>query len=232
MAKTRVHDLAKEYGMTSKEMLGHLADMKIPAKSASSTLEDAYVSMVRKQLKPILDARAAEIEAEKRAEAEAKAEEERIEAERAEKQRIEAEKRREAERAEEERRRKAEEERRRRAEEERLAAEKKAKEEAEKNRVRDTAPKSVPSFSSLLDQIAQQEQVLKRQAEEAAQKKAESKGSRGGKRGSGRGGESRPYPPARSWTRCCRGSGSSRGSGRARGREAGRCARCPGPRPS
>ena len=191
MAKTRVHDLAKEYGMTSKEMLGHLADMKIPAKSASSTLEDAYVSMVRKQLKPILDARAAEIEAEKRAEAEAKAEEERIEAERAEKQRIEAEKRREAERAEEERRRKAEEERRRRAEEECLAAEKKAKEEAEKNRVRDTAPKSVPSFSSLLDQIAQQEQVLKHQAEEAAQKKAESKGSRGGKRGSGRGGESR-----------------------------------------
>ena len=191
MAKTRVHDLAKEYGMTSKEMLGHLANMKIPAKSASSTLEDAYVSMVRKQLKPILDARAAEIEAEKRAEAEAKAEEERIEAERAEKQRIEAEKRREAERAEEERRRKAEEERRRRAEEERLAAEKKAKEEAEKNRVRDTAPKSVPSFSSLLDQIAQQEQVLKHQAEEAAQKKAESKGSRGGKRGSGRGGESR-----------------------------------------
>ena len=191
MAKTRVHDLAKEYGMTSKEMLGHLADMKIPAKSASSTLEDAYVSMVRKQLKPILDARAAEIEAEKRAEAEAKAEEERIEAERAEKQRIEAEKRREAERAEEERRRKAEEERRRRAEEERLAAEKKAKEEAEKNRVRDTAPKSVPSFSSLLDQIAQQEQVLKHQAEEAAQKKAESKGSRGGKRGSGRGGEGR-----------------------------------------
>ena len=177
--------------MTSKEMLGHLADMKIPAKSASSTLEDAYVSMVRKQLKPILDARAAEIEAEKRAEAEAKAEEERIEAERAEKQRIEAEKRREAERAEEERRRKAEEERRRRAEEERLAAEKKAKEEAEKNRVRDTAPKSVPSFSSLLDQIAQQEQVLKHQAEEAAQKKTESKGSRGGKRGSGRGGESR-----------------------------------------
>ena len=76
MAKTRVHDLAKEYGMTSKEMLGHLADMKIPAKSASSTLEDAYVSMVRKQLKPILDARAAEIEAEKRAEAEPKAEEE------------------------------------------------------------------------------------------------------------------------------------------------------------
>ena len=50
MAKTRVHDLAKEYGMTSKEMLDHLRDMKIPAKSASSTLEDAYVSIVRKEI--------------------------------------------------------------------------------------------------------------------------------------------------------------------------------------
>ena len=223
MAKTRVHDLAKEYGMTSKEMLGHLADMKIPAKSASSTLEDAYVSMVRKQLKPILDARAAEIEAEKRAEAEAKAEEERIEAERAEKQRIEAEKRREAERAEEERRRKAEEERRRRAEEERLAAEKKAKEEAEKNRVRDTAPKSVPSFSSLLDQIAQQEQVLKHQAEEAAQKKAESKGSRGGKRGSGRGGESRQSAaPAASTNTPAANAGAANDSERSDGRRRGK----------
>lgn len=223
MAKTRVHDLAKEYGMTSKEMLGHLADMKIPAKSASSTLEDAYVSMVRKQLKPILDARAAEIEAEKRAEAEAKAEEERIEAERAEKQRIEAEKRREAERAEEERRRKAEEERRRRAEEERLAAEKKAKEEAEKNRVRDTAPKSVPSFSSLLDQIAQQEQVLKHQAEEAAQKKAESKGSRGGKRGSGRGGESRQSAaPAASTNAPAANAGAANDSERSDGRRRGK----------
>ena len=223
MAKTRVHDLAKEYGMTSKEMLGHLADMKIPAKSASSTLEDAYVSMVRKQLKPILDARAAEIEAEKRAEAEAKAEEERIEAERAEKQRIEAEKRREAERAEEERRRKAEEERRRRAEEERLAAEKKAKKEAEKNRVRDTAPKSVPSFSSLLDQIAQQEQVLKHQAEEAAQKKAESKGSRGGKRGSGRGGESRQSAaPAASGNAPAANAGAANDSERSDGRRRGK----------
>ena len=196
MAKTRVHDLAKEYGMTSKEMLGHLADMKIPAKSASSTLEDAYVSMVRKQLKPILDARAAEIEAEKR---------------------------REAERAEEERRRKAEEERRRRAEEERLAAEKKAKEEAEKNRVRDTAPKSVPSFSSLLDQIAQQEQVLKHQAEEAAQKKAESKGSRGGKRGSGRGGESRQSAaPAASGNAPAANAGAANDSERSDGRRRGK----------
>ena len=93
--------------MSSKEMLGHLADMKIPAKSASSTLEDAYVSIVRKKLKPILEARAAEIEAAKRAEEEAKAEEARIAAEQAEAERIAAEERRERERAEEERRRAA-----------------------------------------------------------------------------------------------------------------------------
>ncbi|WP_075280062.1 translation initiation factor IF-2 [Thermophilibacter provencensis] len=178
MAKTRVHDLAKEYGMSSKEMLGHLADMKIPAKSASSTLEDAYVSIVRKKLKPILEARAAEIEAAKRAEEEAKAEEARIAAEQAEAERIAAEERRERERAEEERRRAAAEAERKAKEAAKAEAERKAREEAEKNRVRDNAPKSVPSFSSLLDQIAQQEEVLKRQAEEAAQKKAAEKGGR------------------------------------------------------
>ena len=37
--------------MTSKEMLDHLRDMKIPA-TASSTLEDAYVSIVRKKRHP------------------------------------------------------------------------------------------------------------------------------------------------------------------------------------
>ena len=54
MAKVRVSTLAKEFGMTSKELMGHLADMKIPAKSASSTLEDAYVAMVRKQLASVI----------------------------------------------------------------------------------------------------------------------------------------------------------------------------------
>ena len=170
--------------MSSKEMLDHLKDMKIPAKSASSTLEDAYVSMVRKKLKPILEARAAEIEAAKAAEEAAKAEEARIAAEQAEAERIEAEKRRERERAEEERRRAAAEAERKAKEEARAEAERKAREEAEKNRVRDNAPKSVPSFSSLLDQIAQQEQILKQQAEEASQKKAASR-ERGQRRSEG-----------------------------------------------
>ncbi|MFR2030277.1 MAG: hypothetical protein ACLS3M_01940 [Collinsella sp.] len=38
--------------------MGHLAEMKIPAKSASSALEDAYVAMVRKQLASVIEARA------------------------------------------------------------------------------------------------------------------------------------------------------------------------------
>ena len=211
--------------MSSKEMLEHLADMKIPAKSASSTLEDAYVSIVRKKLKPILEARAAEIEAEKKAAAEKAAEEARIAAEQAEKERLEAERRREKERAEEERRRAAEEAARKKAEAERIAAEKKAAEEAEKNRVKDTAPKQAPSFSSLLDQIAQQEKVLARQAEEAAAAKAQAKGngrrkkdddrsSRGPKRSGSpapRAGE--PSVPVRD-----NGSGSSSDNGRRKGK--------------
>lgn len=181
MAKTRVHDLAKEYGMTSKEMLGHLRTMKIPAKSASSTLEDAYVSIVRKKLKPILEDRAAQIEAAKKAEEEAAAQAKKAEDEAAEKERVAAERRRERERAEEEKRRAAAEAARKRAEEEKRRAEEKAareRAEEERNRVHDNAPKSMPTFTSLLDQIAQQEQVLKQQAEEAAQKKAEGQGRR------------------------------------------------------
>jgi translation initiation factor IF-2 len=163
-------------------MLDHLRDMKIPAKSASSTLEDAYVSIVRKKLKPILEDRAAQIEAAKKAEEEAAAEAKKAEEEAAEKERVAAEKRRERERAEEEKKRAAAEAARKRAEEEKKrAAEKAAKERAEeeeRNRVHDNAPKSMPTFTSLLDQIAQQEQVLKQQAEEAAQKKAEGQGRR------------------------------------------------------
>lgn len=177
MAKMRVHDLAKEYGMQSKEMLEHLAEMKIPAKSPSSTLEDAYVAMARKKLKPILEARAAEIR-KKQAEAKKKEEEEKKRAAaEAEAERLAAEKRREVERAAEEKKRAAEEAARKKDEAQKAAqaeAERKAAEEAERKRVKDTAPKSTPSFNTLLDQIAQQEEVLKQQAaESAAQKKSE-----------------------------------------------------------
>lgn len=174
MAKTRVSELAKEYGMTSKEMLGHLHDMKIPAKSASSALEDAYVGIIRKRLKPILEARAAEIEARKRAEEEEKAKAEQEARKKAEKERLAAEERRRKEREEAERRRAQEEAERKAAEEARLEEERRKAEEAERNRVRDNAPKSTTNFSSLLEQIAQQDEILKkREEEEKAKKQAE-----------------------------------------------------------
>ncbi len=181
MAKMRVHDLAKEYGMQSKEMLEHLAEMKIPAKSPSSTLEDAYVAMARKKLEPILEARAAEIR-KKQAEAKKREEEEKKRAAAAaEAERLAAEKRREVERAAEEKKRAAEEAARKKAEAQKAAqaeAERKAAEEAERKRVKDTAPKSTPSFNTLLDQIAQQEEVLKQQAAESAAQKKSEKSSR------------------------------------------------------
>ncbi|MGN0302363.1 MAG: translation initiation factor IF-2 [Anaerotardibacter sp.] len=62
MAGMRVHELAKEFNMTSKELLARLADMKIPAKSHASILQDAYVEKVRKNLAPEMNAKAGKIE--------------------------------------------------------------------------------------------------------------------------------------------------------------------------
>ena len=174
MAKLRVHELAKEFGMTSKEMLSHLEEMKIPAKNHASTLEEAYVDLVRKKLAPIMEARAAEIEAARLAEEQVREEEERKAAEEAERARIEAEERAQA-RREEERRRREEEEARRKAEEEaRIRAEEEAAAEAERNRVKDTAPTMKPNMNNLLAQIQEERQRLEEeQARQAAEKKAE-----------------------------------------------------------
>lgn len=167
MAKTRVSELAKEFGITSKEMLSHLKDMKIPAKSASSALEDAYVSMVRKKLAPQLKAREEELRAAQEAEEAARRAEEEARRAAEEAARREVEERRQRERAEEERRR---------------------AEEAERNRVKDTAPKSMPKFTSLLEQIAQQEEVLKQKKEEEAKRREEDKAKRASRPQERRGG--------------------------------------------
>ena len=149
MAKVRISSLAKEFGMTSKELMGHLEEMKIPAKSASSTLEDAFVSMVKKQLAPVIEARAAEVEAAKAA----------AEAVRA-----------------------AKEEAERRAKEEAEKAAREAELEAKRRAV--PASDSGMRFRSLLDQIAEQEAVLKeKKAAEAAKPANESRNERGGRRG-------------------------------------------------
>ncbi len=84
MAGMRVHELAKEFDMTSKELLNRLAEMKIPAKSHASILQDAYVEKVRKNLAPEIKERAGKLEdeeakklaEEKAAEAKKKADEE------------------------------------------------------------------------------------------------------------------------------------------------------------
>jgi len=104
----RVHELAKEFGMTSKELLERLQAMKIPAKNHASTLVEAYVDKIRKELGPEIAERQMLIEAERKAAEEAEA----------------------AAKAAEEARRKAEEEERRKAEE----AERKAREEERKAR--------------------------------------------------------------------------------------------------
>ena len=207
MAKVRVSTLAKEFGMTSKEMRGHLAEMKIPAKGASSALEDAYVSMVRKKLAPILEARAAEIEAEKRAEEEAAAEAAKRAAEEAERERIAAEARREEERKISEAARAAEEAARAAAAEaERIAREKAEAErrEAELEAKRRAVPASDSGsrFRSLLDQIAAQEEVLKEKKQESAKKEEAREDRRGNRDNNRRGGRRAPQKsedaPARS----------------------------------
>ena len=95
MASMRVHELAKEFDMTSKDLLDKLHEMKIPAKSHASMLADAYVVKIRKNLAPeikqragkLADDEAAKLEAEQREAEERKAEEERARREAVEKER-------------------------------------------------------------------------------------------------------------------------------------------------
>lgn len=172
MAKMRVCDLAKECGMTSKEMLGYLKEMKIPAKVATSSLEDAFVAMARQKLKPILESRAAEIERQKKEAAEEEARLKKEAEEKAQKEREEAERRREKERKEEQTRAKAAADAAARAEAEAKAAKAAEEEKKKKERKIDNAPKASPSFAGLLSQIAQQEELLKAEREKAAARKA------------------------------------------------------------
>ena len=102
MASMRVHELAKEYGLTSKEMLDKLRELKIPAKSHASVLADAYVGKIRKALGEAVPASDGDQVAERpltkdeQAAKEREAEEERARREAVEQERA----RREAERAE------------------------------------------------------------------------------------------------------------------------------------
>ena len=50
MAKPRVHELAKELGLTSKDVLAYLEGIGRPAKSHSSTLDEELVQRIRSEL--------------------------------------------------------------------------------------------------------------------------------------------------------------------------------------
>ncbi len=184
--------------MTSKELIGYLDDMKITGKTASSSLEDVFVQMVRKKLAPVLEERAAELEEKRRAEEEAAAA---VEAERAreeEAERLAAEARREEERRQAAAAAAAEEAARAAAAEAaRLERERKKQEELEAKRRAVPASDSGSRMRSLLDQIAEQETVLeeRKKAEAAKQgdEAANGRGRRGGRQAARRD-DNRPAP--------------------------------------
>ena len=102
MPSMRVHELAKEFNLSSKEMLDKLHEMKIPAKSHASMLADAYVAKVRKKLEAELGVTAdgTEDATSEAAVSKKEAEEKKAEEERARREAVEQERaRREAERA-------------------------------------------------------------------------------------------------------------------------------------
>ena len=161
MPGMRVHELAKEFNMSSKEMLDLLAEMNIPAKTHATPLKEESVEEVRKKLSPEIKQRAGELDDAEAAElAKKQAEEE------AKKQAEEA-KRRAAVEAE---RKLREEERARRdgALEDEEAAVERAEHAPSKQ-----APK-VSAFQSLADQIeAERARVEREKAEAEARARAE-----------------------------------------------------------
>ena len=103
MASMRVHELAKEFNMSSKDMLDKLHELKITAKSHASMLAESDVEKVRQNLSPEIKERAGELpaeEAKQLAEERAEAKRQQAEAERARREAVEQERAaREAERA-------------------------------------------------------------------------------------------------------------------------------------
>ena len=153
MASMRVHELAKEFDMSSGDLLDRLKEMKIPAKSHASMLNEAYVDKIRKNLEPEIRARAGALAAEEEAALAAEKEE-------AERQRAEEEAARKAAREKERAEREAA-----RAQRESARADEPAR-EGEGRTVR-KAPVTNSSFASLEQQIASEKERVEREREEA-----------------------------------------------------------------
>ena len=104
MPSMRVNQLAKEYGLSSKEMLDKLRELKIPAKSHASVLAEPYVDKIHKLLgDPAAKEESSKSEERPLTKEEKDAKEREAEEERARREAVEQERaRREAERAERE----------------------------------------------------------------------------------------------------------------------------------
>ena len=94
LAGVKIYELAKEFGMESKELLEEIQKLGIPAKTPSSSLVDAYIDIIRVQLAPLIEKRQAEVAAERAAVEAAKvkareAEEAKAKAEEEERRRVE-----------------------------------------------------------------------------------------------------------------------------------------------
>ena len=135
--------------MSSKELLDHLSRLKIPARNHASTLVEAYVDKIRKNLADVIEVKQAELEVERRLEEEAEDAAEAAERAEREQQRPARIAEESARKDEEESARKAEEEAQAKAEEaQRLReAEEHAKREAERCRLA-KRPSSVPPKSA------------------------------------------------------------------------------------
>ena len=149
----RVHELAKEYGLSSKEMLTRLRDNGIAAKSHASILTDEDIAKIRETFEPEVLQRSGELNKEERAALE------------------EEQKKAEAEKAKEEAERKA-------AVEKELAERKAAKEargdadagaSVKKERpVKRIETKAESAFESLASQIENEKKRVEREKAEAA----------------------------------------------------------------
>ena len=151
MPSMRVHELAKEFNLSSKEMLDKLHEMKIPAKSHASMLADAYVAKVRKKLEAELGVTAdgTEDATSEAAVSKKEAEEKKAEEERARREAVEQERaRREAERAR------------------RAGIEKKAAPKQEEGKPA-PAPSAPSPFEKLESQIESEKERVAREAAEA-----------------------------------------------------------------
>ncbi|MBO4365111.1 MAG: translation initiation factor IF-2, partial [Eggerthellaceae bacterium] len=158
MPSMRVHELAKELNMSSRELLDRLAEMKIPAKTHASPLNEAYVAKIRKNLEPELKERAGIIEDEEAKQlAQEKAEEERRAAEEAAERRAAVEKeraQREAERA-----------KRQQGNVGYTGTQQQAS--AQQDQPRKEAPKPVSPYAGLADQIEAEKRRVEREKAEA-----------------------------------------------------------------